>query len=145
MIALPSRGMDRMRVMATVALLGVLLVGCSSAEPAEAPASSEAIVGGLETVAPEDVAELSGQDLADVVESAGEYACEADVEADAGGDAAWTCRSQDGGAGVISIVGDEQASLSADGAIGADTLEALTAALGVDAAALADGSGLRWP
>jgi hypothetical protein len=117
----------------------VLLAGCGSAPSADAPATEEAIVGGLETVAPEDTAALSGEDLVDVVEAAGEYTCDAD------GDQAWTCSSDADGAAAISIVAGGQVELSADGAVPADTVEALADALGVDASELADDAGLRWP
>jgi hypothetical protein len=117
----------------------VLLAGCGSAQPADGPATEEAIVGGLETVAPEDAAALSGQDLVDVVEAAGEYTCDAD------GDQAWTCSSDADGAAAISIVAGGQVELIADGPVAADTLEALAEALGVDPSELADDAGLRWP
>jgi hypothetical protein len=117
----------------------VLLAGCGSAQPADGPATEEAIVGGLETVAPEDAAALSGQDLVDVVEAAGEYTCDAD------GDQAWTCSSDADGAAAISIVAGGQVELIADGHVAADTLEALAEALGVDPSELADDAGLRWP
>jgi hypothetical protein len=125
--------------LALLALTGVLLAGCGSDAAQQVAETPEAIVGGLDTVAPQDLAELSGQDLADVVEAAGEYSCEPD------GDTAWTCRSDAGGAGAISIVAGDAVELSSDGPIGADTADALADALGIDASEAAGAAGLRWP
>jgi hypothetical protein len=124
-------------VIASVSL--VVLGGCGSVEPAAAPTSPEAIVGGIETVAPIDAGELTGEDLVDIVEAAGDYACDSD------GAQAWRCTSDLADAAAISIVSDP-VTITAAAPVPDDTVEALADALGVDASAVYDeASGLRWP
>jgi hypothetical protein len=147
-----SDGMIRRLAVAAVLPL-VLLAGCSSDSGASAPApaasaTDEAIVGGVETVAPGEAEDgdgaledgtLTADELAAVVDGAGDgYQCEPTSSG-------YTCSSGD--AAAITIVGtaDELGSVRAEGAVPAETLAAVAEALGVEVDDLAAaGDGLVW-
>jgi hypothetical protein len=125
-------------------LVLALLAGCAAEADGGAEATQEAIVGGIETVAPgfEDAAGgLTAQVLVDAITSVGGYTC---AEA---GDSAWECAPADPAAGSLRVTGSsaEDLAVTGEAPVDEDTVWAIADAVGADAGAIYSDDGLAWP
>lgn len=122
-----------------------LLAGCGADAGGGAEATQEAVVGGIETVAPgfEDAdGVLTAEVLVDAITSAGTYAC-AEV-----GDSVRECAPTDPAAGTVRVTGSsaEDLAVTGEAPVDEDTVWAIADAVGADAGAIySDDEGLAWP
>lgn len=132
--------MTHARNVIVIAVLSAgLLTGCGASSEGSTP-TDEAIVGGIETVAPEAEG-LTALGVVDAIEGAGGYDCSEDGSG-------WACTAVDGSGGSITVAGaaEEEPTVTGRAPIDAATVEAVAATLGASAAEIysAD-AGLAWP
>ena len=123
-----------------VALCVAVLGGCSNSGDTSAAATEEAIVGGIETVAPEALGRTT-IGVIDAIEGAGTYDC-----TEEGSD--WQCVASDGSGGDIRVVGadDAEPTISGTAPIDADTVAAVAEVLAAAPDEVySDDAGLVWP
>ena len=136
---------------ATLVLL--LLAGCGSGDAGGQATTEEALLGGIETVAPDEGAEdvgegiedaagaLTAQAVVDSIMAAGAYTCTPASSSE------WDCTAQDSALGALQVTGSSEGDLtiSGDAPVDGDTVAAIAELVGAGTDEIySDDAGLAW-